>query len=118
MIHLELSIRLVSLVNERESRWKAARRASEQRNLAGLVVANAKVEGRVPELPLLCVITRVGRRRMDSDNLAISAKHVRDGIADALGIDDADPRISWSYQQEIGPAYMARIRLQQRVVDV
>jgi len=38
--------------------------------------------------------------RMDSDNLAGSMKAVRDGIADALGIDDGDERLTWKYDQQ------------------
>jgi hypothetical protein len=33
------------------------------------------------------------------DNLPMSAKHVVDGIADALGVQDNDPRVVWRYQQ-------------------
>jgi hypothetical protein len=40
---------------------------------------------------------------MDSDNSIGSLKSVRDGVADALGIDDGDPRLTWEYRQETGP---------------
>lgn len=49
--------------------------------------------------PLKVTITRVAPGKLDSDNLTGSAKHVRDGIADALGIDDGDPRITWVVEQ-------------------
>lgn len=43
-------------------------------------------------------LTRESPMRFDSDALPAAFKHVRDGIADALGFhDDEDPRISWSY---------------------
>jgi len=45
-------------------------------------------------------LTRVGPRRLDSDNLAAALKHVRDGVADALGVDDGDPRLEWIYDQQ------------------
>jgi hypothetical protein len=34
--------------------------------------------------------------------LASSAKALRDGIADRLGMDDGDSRISWRYRQVQG----------------
>ena len=37
-----------------------------------------------------------------SDNLAAALKHVRDGVADALGMDDGDPRLVWLYGQRRG----------------
>ena len=47
-------------------------------------------------------LTRIGPRRLDSDNLAAALKHVRDGVADALGMDDGDPRLVWLYGQRRG----------------
>ena len=32
-----------------------------------------------------------------------SLKAVRDGVADALSLDDGDPRLTWEYRQETGP---------------
>ena len=49
--------------------------------------------------PLKVTITRIAPGKLDDDNLTGSAKHVRDGIADALGIDDGDPRITWVVEQ-------------------
>lgn len=43
-------------------------------------------------------LTRESPVRFDSDALPAAFKHVRDGVADALGFtDDEDPRISWRY---------------------
>jgi hypothetical protein len=50
---------------------------------------------------------------MDSDNLAIAAKSLRDGVADKLGIDDGDPRITWAYAQEKSKGYAVRIEIQE-----
>lgn len=44
-------------------------------------------------------LTRVAPRPLDSDNLASSLKAHRDGIADALGVNDGDARIQWVYAQ-------------------
>ena len=46
---------------------------------------------------------------LDFDGLTAALKSVRDGIADALGVDDRDPRVTWSYGQERAKAYGVRI---------
>jgi hypothetical protein len=55
---------------------------------------------------------RWGPRALDDDNLRASLKAIRDGVADALGIDDGDPRITWEYAQERRKAYGVRIRIE------
>ena len=40
---------------------------------------------------------------MDDDGLTASAKHVRDGVADWLGIDDGDQRLTWIVKQDSAP---------------
>jgi crossover junction endodeoxyribonuclease RusA len=47
-------------------------------------------------------LTRIAPKKLDSDNLAISNKAIRDGIADAIGIDDGSDKFSWEYRQESG----------------
>ena len=49
-------------------------------------------------------IVRVSPRRLDSDNATAAAKSIRDGVADALDVDDRDPRVEWLVDQETGPA--------------
>lgn len=56
------------------------------------------------------LITRVGPRPIDSDNLEACAKNVRDGIAWGLGVDDGDPFIRYVCDQEKGP-YAVRAAL-------
>lgn len=47
------------------------------------------------------VLTRISPQRFkDNDNLVGSLKAVRDGVADCLGIDDGDDRLTWIYEQE------------------
>lgn len=36
---------------------------------------------------------------MDGDGLQAALKHARDGVADRYGVADADPRITWIYDQ-------------------
>lgn len=49
---------------------------------------------------VVVTLTRLGPRKLDSDNLAGSFKAIRDGVADALGIDDGSELIQWEYRQE------------------
>lgn len=46
---------------------------------------------------LVCHVRRV----LDDDNLQGACKSLRDSIAETLGIDDGDKRISWTYHQII-----------------
>lgn len=44
----------------------------------------------------MCVVlTRVSPKPFDDDNNAAALKSVRDGMAEAFGINDADPRVTW-----------------------
>ena len=79
------------------SRWHWAARARVnkiERKTAWLLTPR--------DVPVPCTVrlTRIGPRRMDSDNLAECMKSVRDGIAQRLGVDDGDPRITWQYSQK------------------
>lgn len=39
------------------------------------------------------------RRELDSDNLQSSLKALRDAVAEWLGVDDRDKRVTWEYGQ-------------------
>jgi hypothetical protein len=70
-------------------------------------------------MPLPChiVLTRIGKKKLDSDNLPMSMKWVRDAVADQLipgllpGRADDDSRITWDYAQEIAKEYAVRIEI-------
>ena len=47
-------------------------------------------------------LVRIAPRALDDDNLASAMKSVRDGVADALGMDDRDSRVLWLCDQESG----------------
>jgi hypothetical protein len=59
---------------------------------------------RIPGLGFGTVITlrRISAGKMDNDGLHTALKSVRDGIADALGIDDGSPAITWKCEQGKG----------------
>jgi len=114
MIDIEIpGLRLVSEMNSREH-WRArARRAATQRK-AVLMHLRARAE-RPAATPLRVTITRVAPRRLDSDNAVTSGKHVRDAVADWLGIDDRrDDLVRYEVTQEQRPkAYAVRVRIEE-----
>jgi hypothetical protein len=62
--------------------------------LAGSV--NAAIKG----VPIAVTLTRESAGVLDTDGLAAALKSVRDGVADALGIDDGDTaRLEFRYAQ-------------------
>lgn len=50
--------------------------------------------------PTVVTMFRQSAGTLDDDNLRVSLKAIRDGIADAFGVADNDPRIEWRYAQE------------------
>lgn len=103
---IELPLRIESVANLREH-WSVRARRTKAHRLAALAV---------PAHPLPCVVTliRVAPRSLDGDNLQSGFKALRDGVAARLGVDDADPRVEWRYEQVRGKAkeYAARVRIQ------
>lgn len=89
-----LYLRLESVANLREHWAKRAKRTKAHR-MAALAVPPHR-------LPCTVKIIRVAPRALDTDNLASSAKALRDGIADRLGVKDNDPRVEWRYEQTRG----------------
>ena len=99
---VEIPVRAVSLANQREHWGKRAGRAKQHRKAAWLAA-------RVHDLPLIVILTRIGKRKLDGDNLQGALKSIRDGVADRLGVDDANPLVRWEYAQELGKQYAVRI---------
>ncbi len=100
---VNLPIRTLSEMNMRQC-WQAkARRVKEQRGIAKLVVGGALAQ--TPQMPPCEVqLTRCAPSGgLDDDNLRSALKAVRDGVADALGIDDRDARVLWRYDQRRSP---------------
>jgi hypothetical protein len=110
MTEFEIPVRLVSGANIREH-WAVKAKRSRLHRTTAKIVTTAAIHGGIFQPPLVITIERVGVRKLDSDNLAISAKGVRDGIADALGIDDGDDRLDWQYRQSIGKQYTVRVTI-------
>lgn len=100
MIKVLLPIKIVSVANLREHWSKRASRAKLHRSTAFIML---RAWGAPPAPPLTVTMTRIGFNSLDKDdNLPAAIKAAKDGIADWLGLDDADPRITWKYEQQKG----------------
>lgn len=100
-----LDVKTISEANRHTEHWAVRnRRVKSQRELARAGGSAAERDfGKLVKLPVSVKLTRVGARRLDSDNLASSCKALRDGIADWLGVDDGDEsKVSWEYAQRVG----------------
>ena len=107
-----LGIRVRSL-NEREHPQAKAKRVAQERGVTRLAcnAPCAQFRARPPER-MTITLTRIGPKAFDSDNNVGALKHVRDGVADALSLDDADPRLTWVYLQDCRERrYAVRIEL-------
>jgi len=87
-----LPVQTVSEANQREHWSKKAKRAKRQRHAALLLAPRHS-------LPAVVRLTRLSRSRLDDDNLRGALKAVRDGVADAFGVADNDPRLRFEYDQ-------------------
>lgn len=96
---LTVPVKTVSESNTRGHWAVRARRVKGQRGAAKALTQAALPGGPLPAR-LKIVLTRIAPGELDKgDNLNSSLKAVRDGVADALGIDDGDVRLSWTYRQ-------------------
>ena len=110
-VKLELPIRTVSELNSRDHwRLRNLRRLEQRRTV--YYAWKAKVR-RKPVLPCTVKLTRLGPRRLDDDNCQGSFKFCRDVIAELLGVDDADPRIKFEYDQQQSTRYGVVIEVTQ-----
>lgn len=103
-------IRTISASNSREHYMARARRVKGERTTTVLLMrgmAAAEMVNRHQLLSRFPVIrlTRVAGprgRTLDDDNLRGCLKACRDGVADWLGVNDNDYRVSWYYAQRKG----------------
>lgn len=61
--------------------------------------------------PCTVTLTRLSAGTLDDDNLRGALKGVRDGVADALGVPDNDPRVRWAYAQARCPRGQYGVRI-------
>lgn len=94
--------------NSRHHWATKARKVKAQRKTVAWML---KLFGGVPPAPpLVVVLTRIGPRKLDDDNVTGTLKYTRDSVAEWLGLDDGDDRLTWKCQQEKG-SYAVRIEL-------
>lgn len=125
VIVFDVHVRLVSVANLREHWATRAARNKRHRGDAyratAYELASLRTWARTPDTarPMTITITRIAPRKLDSDNLASSAKAVRDGIADALGIDDGSELVTWRYEQtkRLPREYGCQVRIEQRAAE-
>lgn len=101
-----IPLRTVSAANAREH-WAAKHRRVSRERAAAVIV-------RPHPLPCVVRLVRIAGprgRMLDDDNAVSALKPLRDGIADRLGVDDADPRVRWEYSQERGEAWAVRVEI-------
>ena len=111
MIEFVIPIKTVNEANGSHGHWRVkANRRKAQRKISASYASVRK------PLPLPCAVTliRLSAGTLDDDNLRVSLKSIRDGIADAYGLADNDPWFDWRYGQEKAKrgVYGVRIRIE------
>lgn len=96
-----IPIKTVSELNAREHYMQRAKRRKREKSFVYVYVLPLRQTGITA--PCAVTLTRVAPSRgLDQDNLVSSMKAAIDAIASVLGIDDRDPRVTWSYLQRRG----------------
>lgn len=117
MIEFVIPVKTINEANGSHGHWRVkAERRKEQRLEAKVecVAAFRCYKGEDVLFPSIVTMSRMSAGTLDDDNLRVSLKAVRDGIADAFGLPDNDPRIEWRYGQEKcrRGAYGVRVRIE------
>lgn len=117
MIRVELPIQIVSEANRREH-WRAVANRKRIHRACAFTLLARHSDGPCVKTPseigpYIITLTRIGPRTLDDDNLASGFKACRDGVADWLGIDDGDKRLTWRYAQRKGKPkqYAAEVQI-------
>lgn len=105
-----LPIRTVTESNANENWRMKHKRAQSQIHTTKLILRASG--GTPPPAPLYVVMTRIAPCKMDSDNLVSSCKHIRDAVAEWLGIDDGDDRVTYQVQAERGRPKQYAVRVE------
>lgn len=117
MIVVTLPIATVSESNRRDHWTVRAKRSRDNRTVARVMFAKARFDatGKIylAGSNAVVTLTRISPRMLDDDNLRPALKAVRDGIADALQIDDRDPRVKWRYDQRKGPVQAVEVMFEE-----
>lgn len=109
-LRIELPIHVISEANQREHWRVKAARVRQQKMIVSLILGGQKL----PPLPATITLTRVGKRRLDDDNLAGAFKACRDSIARCYGTDDGSELYKWKYSQRTGKVYGVELEIEVR----
>ena len=107
-LEILIPVKTVSEANISEHWSKKSKRKQQQKALVKIYLS-PKLE--CIKLPCTILLKRIGKRRMDSDNLTVSMKYCRDAIANLIfpglpaGKADDSPEFTWAYDQKIGKEY-------------
>lgn len=116
-VTLRVPTRLVSEANRRGAWYTHDKRRKGQRQAVATVARMVHPWlCSPPERRYTVTITRIAPRMLDTDNLASSAKAVRDEVAKWLGVSDG-PRgpVTWLYAQRAeGKSYGCEIVIERR----
>lgn len=112
MICFSVEVKTTNDLNSRQHWRPVAKRAKAQRAASAAASMSAfAVQGR-PELPCVVSMTRISRGELDDDAVPGSLKHIRDGIADVIGVDDRKREIvRYECHQERGKAPSVRVEI-------
>jgi Holliday junction resolvase RusA-like endonuclease len=117
----EMQLKTVTEGNAKEHWRTKAKRAREQKRTTWLhmvveatqqIAMGSALGTRVGFCcPIVVTMTRIGRR-LDNDNIYGALKHVRDAIADGLGIDDRhEDLVRYDVAQENGKSGGVRVEI-------
>lgn len=113
-----LPVRVKNITNER-THWAVKARYSKQlREVArfqtsiAIGLADEDVDSDSDRYRVTLIRQSTTAQRMDGDGLQAAMKPIRDGIADALGIDDGSDRIEWKYEQEKTGEYAVEVKIE------
>ncbi len=105
-------MKLPSLANCR-MHWRAMDKLKKgQKQMVGTFLLGCKL----PALPAVITLTRIGPRKLDDDNLASAFKYVRDEVARHYGVDDGSGLYAWRYEQRVEKGYSVEIQIEKRDV--
>jgi len=100
VLKLQLPLRTGRGLNGREHHMARHRRVKTEREAVAWLLRGK----RPPAPPVVVTMTRLAPSSgLDSDNLQGALKAVRDELAMWLGLDDADPRVTWLCAQRRAP---------------
>lgn len=113
VLAVEAPIHTFSEANQHQHWSQRYRQSGDQRPVVAMVMhAHANAGGIRVQPPCTVQLTRLAPTSLDSgDNEAMALKHVRDGVADWLRVDDRDSRVTWVYGQEHAKHYGVRIEV-------